>query len=99
MAEKRHKLTTAEAVKMVKSAPAGSKFAAIISADAAIEGDDDHVFRGACSSYVNLSRKDAVRLAGNMLSETMEARGGRLVIRVAVSEYRSDEGKATYWIG
>lgn len=93
-----HKLTTAEAVKMVKTAPAGTTFAIHVRADAAIEGSDQ-VYPGCCSSYLNISRKEALRLAGDMLSGAMEARGGRLNIGAHTSDYHSDKGNVTYWIG
>lgn len=88
-----HQFTTAEAVAFVKRAEAGTKFCAYVRADAAIEGEPEKFFHHGCFSYVQISRKDAERLARDMLSPTLEGRGGRIVVRV------SDRfnGKKTIW--
>lgn len=90
-----YKLTTEEAVKMLRNAPVKSRFALHVRVDAPIIGSDNHVFPAGCHSYLNLSRKESVRLAGAMLSDTLEARGGRLPVTLREDAF----GRRTYWIG
>jgi len=50
------------------------------------------------SSYVSLSKKEALRVAGTMLSEVLEGRGGRIPMHVDETSY-SGKTTTTYWIG
>lgn len=96
-------LTTEEAIELVKRSERvkGSRFAVYVRLDAHIENAPDHVFPDGCSSYVSLSKSEALRLVSNTLSPVLEKRGGR----IRITEHRSDNtalkmaDTVTYWIG
>jgi hypothetical protein len=89
-------LTTAEAIATIKKAPRGrSDFALHIRADAPIAGKDDRIFAHGLSGHINLSRPEALKLVGDLLSEGLEARGARIPIRLHKSEYSN---VTTYWL-
>jgi hypothetical protein len=89
------KLTTAEAIAKIKRAKTGSRFAVSIVADAPIAGDDSKVFLSCLHSYLSISKNEALRLAGSLLTESIENRGGRIPMRT--SQYKN-EPHLTYWI-
>lgn len=92
-----HLLTTEQAkafVKKVDRTNSGS-FAIVVKLDAAIEGDEGHVFVNSLSGYINLSRKEALRLVSTMLSPTIEGKGGRIRLEEVWFD-RSD--KPCYWL-
>ena len=92
-----HLLTTEQAkafVKKVDRTNSGS-FAIVVKLDAAIAGDETHVFPNALSGYISLSRKEALRLVSTMLSPTIEGKGGR----IRLEEVRFNEcDKPCYWL-
>lgn len=93
-----YKLTRADAVSMLRRAPPGSRFAVHIRGDAAIEGDDEHVIPGGLRGHVGVSRKEAMRIAGEMVSEAHEVRGAR--VPVCIHTFHGASGSSvTYWIG
>jgi hypothetical protein len=105
--EQLYHATREEAEKLIKSARSGARFNVMIRVDLPIAGDDEHVFRdGGCAS-IGVSKKDALRLARELISETLEGRGARLRIRTFEQrDYRyrggepNGERKVTvYWIG
>jgi N-acetylmuramic acid 6-phosphate (MurNAc-6-P) etherase len=73
--------TSAEAVAMIKNAPAGSQFAVIVMSDAPIIGQPGRVYPHVCSGTVDLSRRAAQKLVLNMLSAALEAKGARIRMR------------------
>lgn len=103
--DRKFKATRAEAQKILKAAKAGSTFNVSIRIDLPIEGDDEHVFQDGGASYLPVSKKEAVRLASDLLSEMLESRGGRLPIRCydreAYKRGSSLEKRiiTSYWIG
>ncbi len=110
MDTKNHKTHLAkgeEAKKIIKAAKAGSTFNVYIRIDLPIDGGTDHFFRDGGSSYISVSKKDALRLAGELVSETLEGRGARLPIQSYDRDtYRFKGGEpngprtiTTYWIG
>lgn len=92
-------LTTAEAVKMAKRAPSGTRFAFSLLRDARCIDKPSSVYRIGCSSYVSATRKDFLRVAGNFLSDVLEAKGARIELRITICEatsYRPEQ--RTYWL-
>jgi hypothetical protein len=103
--EKTYKATREEARKILKAAKVGATFNVSIRVDLAIENDPEHIFRDGGFSSVSVSKKEALRLADALLSETMEQKGARLPIR---SYDRESYQRGTslekrwvtsYWIG
>ena len=92
-----HLFTTEQAIAFVKKVDRtnSGKFCLAVRLDAQIEGESDRHFPDGLSSYVEISRKEALRLVSQMLSATLEARGGR--IRIDEVIYNSEE-RPTYWI-
>lgn len=93
-------LTTAEAVALVKrSERTRARFNLHVRLDAAVEGKPDHVFESGLHSYLRLSRADALHLVKGLLSEALEAKGGR----IRIVEHRYENGingpETVYWIG
>ena len=90
--------TTAEAIAFVKKVDreASGSFCLRVRHDAMIPGTDGY-FDGALSTYLRISRKDALHIVASMLSHTIEERGGR----IRITNYPGPEapGKTTYWIG
>ena len=103
--EKTYNATREEAQKIIKAAKAGSTFNVSIRMDLPIEGDAEHVFRDGGASYLPISRKEALRLARDLVSETLESRGARLRIRCYdVEKYQRGVSLqkrfvTSYWIG
>jgi hypothetical protein len=103
--EKTYHATREEAQKIIKAAKAGSTFSVSIRMDLPIEGDSEHVFRDGGASYLTISRKEALRLARDLVSEILESRGARLKIRSYEREsYRKGSSLekhsvTCYWIG
>lgn len=95
----RHQFTTAEAVKFIRRQPTGTRFAVTIMGDAPIEGDPGRVFRDALSSYVNISRPEALRIASRFLSAGLEERGARIPVRLTTFFSESLGKRATVWLG
>lgn len=92
----RLKLTTAEAVAMIRKAAAGSRFSLHVRCNLPIADSDDRIFEGVGGSYLNLTRKDALRLAGDLVSQTLEARGARVPMSV---RFDTETGRRNYWLG
>lgn len=95
-----HHVTRAEAAKMIRKAPAGTRFYVHLRADLPIADDPTQCFPAAGSGAVKISRRDAVKLALELYSDSLEARGARFPL--ALSQFvRSDGSKdaASYWIG
>lgn len=78
---------------LIKNAPARIKFALHVRVDAATD-DKDFIFPDGCSTYLSLSRPQALGLVSRMLSETLENKGGRIKITQIVLG-----SSTTYWIG
>jgi len=103
--EKTYHATCEEAQKIIRSAKTGSTFNVSIRIDLPIEGNEGHVFRDGGSSYLPVSRKDALRLARELVSEILEGRGARLPIRTYERERYKRSGSmethmvTSYWIG
>lgn len=74
--------TAEEAVKMVKAAPTGTHFLLRIRNDAPII-NEAKFFPSGLSSYVQVSRKVAIRLISQMLSNNLEIKGARMPIEIA----------------
>lgn len=64
--------------------------------DARIQDKPDRVYPDGLGTWVQVSRAEAKRLITDMLSETLEGRGGRIHIRKRTPQY--EKSKATYWI-
>ncbi len=80
--KKQYLLTAADAVLHIKRAPSGTRFCLHVNIDMPVLTEPGRVFRNGFSSYLNLSRKDAM----NMLSAqgngvpVLEERGARIPI-------------------
>ena len=100
-----YKATRAEAEKIIKAAKSGASFNLSIRMDLPIEGDDEHYFRDGGATYLPISKKEALRLTRDLLSDVMESRGARLRIRsYEIEKYKrslSMEKRwvTCYWIG
>ena len=92
-AQATYNLKTAEAIERIRTAKRGTKFALSIRNPAPIV-DTNNEFPAGLSTWLDLTRAQALQLAGNMLSPTLEERGGRIPLRVRETEYG-----VTYWIG
>lgn len=94
-----HELTPSDAAAFIRKAPTGARFSVHIRGDAPITEKPGYVIRDAIRGYVNISRTDAVRLVGDMLSKSAIERGAR--IPLSVHTYESVSGKTVrcYWIG
>lgn len=57
------------------------------------------IFPEGLSSYLRLSRSDALHLVKGMLSETLEARGGRIRVTEHVYPKGLNGPEIMYWIG
>lgn len=105
--EQIYNATREEAQKIIKAAKAGATFNVSIRMDLPIEGQEGHCFRDGGASYLPLSKKEALRLIHDLVSDTLEERGARLRIRTYEREdrrYRGGEPNGTrtvtsYWIG
>jgi hypothetical protein len=93
-----YQFTTLEAVAFVKRQPAGTRFNLAVRLDAPVAGTENEVFRSGCSTYLRLSRNDALDLALSMLSHTLEARGGRIPMRSYYSSIGTTTRKVV-WLG
>ena len=94
-----HLCTTAEAVRLVKrSERVGARWCLSVRLDAAIVGKPEHVFQDALSSYLNLSRSEALRLVRSLLHEAVEGKGGRIKVRECLTGF-AGQLRTTYWIG
>lgn len=82
------KLTTAEALKAARKHK--GKFCLHYSGDAPAVDNEGQCYPYALSTYIRLSRKDALRILGDVLSPTLEAKGGRIPCHI-----RDD----SFWIG
>lgn len=92
------RFTTEEAVAFLRKAPTGAEFRVYIHLDAPLADDPDRVFPDCLSGSVRLGRREAMDLVSGMLTSTLEARGGRIPLRV--SEYEMCGKKYwTCWIG
>ena len=82
-------LTTKEAQHILKriKAPKGKKvyFGVRVNTELPIPEKDGRCFPG--MAIVELSRKQAIKLAGDLLGEVLEGRGGRLRLEVHISDY------------
>jgi hypothetical protein len=83
-----------EAVRLVKRIPAGSKIYLHVWLDLPIEGEPDKLIPCGGSTSVELSRKEALRVAQELLTPLMEERGAR--VRIAVHPCHN---YTAYWIG
>ncbi len=105
--QKNYLSTREEANAIIRSASAGSTFNVYIRMDLPIAGNPENFFHDGGCSYVSVSKKDAMRLARELLTETLERRGARLPIQSYDREvYRFKGGEpngartiTTYWIG
>lgn len=92
-------LTTAEAVAMIKKAPTGSRFAISFRRDAPVLGEPGTVYRDGCSSYLNVGRKEFLRIAKDCLSDVLEAKGARIELRTNhYPETTWRKASTTYWL-
>jgi hypothetical protein len=95
-----HLLTTEEAIAFVRKVDrtnAGS-FCLSVRLDATIADDKDSCFRDGLSTYLPLSRKQALTLVKDMLSPALEARGGRITIREVSFPGSVGDTRPTFWI-
>lgn len=76
-----HKLTREEAIAMLRRAGTGCTYHVSIRVNLPIEGDPEHVFDNGGASYVNLSKKEAIKLVGDLMTDAIEKKGGRIPIR------------------
>lgn len=88
-----YNLKTAEAIERIRTAKRGVKFALSIRNPAPVL-DTNSEFPCGLSTWLDLTRAQALKLAADMLSPTLESRGGRIPLRVRETEYG-----VTYWIG
>lgn len=97
-AEQSFKMTTADALKFIKRAPAGCGFAVHLRFDLPIAGEPDKVFPHGGSGHLTVSRKEALRVVGNMVSGRLAERGARVPLSLTI--YESFDGvRRTIWIG
>lgn len=89
-----HHFTTAEAVKFIKRQPAKVQFALHIRVDLPIAEKPDHIFPSGGCTYMKLSRKQAIKVCSELVSKTMEDKGGRLPI----TEHGANDYRCI-WIG
>ena len=73
----KHILTTAEAIKLIKKAPKGSRFMLGVSPELPIEGEPGRVFPGYACLFI--SRAEFIKVVTDCL-RGFEARGGRVSI-------------------
>jgi len=104
--EVEHQLTTADAIKMIKNAPNHSSFNLHVRVDLAIEGKPDRIYPGEGSTFLKLSRADALRIVSKLMREGVESQGGRIPIRTYEdTSSRRKKGewveitRRIYWIG
>lgn len=90
-------LTRDEALKMVRNAPTGARFAVLAHVDLPSAGEASKVFPSCASLAV--SRKDALHFIDSTLSETLEKRGARISVRVSQSMSAALTGRVYYHIG
>lgn len=79
--EMKWELTGAEAAKMIRNAPAGSRFRVSVRIELPIVDKPDRIFPGMAS--VSVSRKEMARIAQSMV-KNFEDRGGRVPLRMTV---------------
>jgi hypothetical protein len=106
--EQRHILKTEEAKKLIRNAPNGATFNLHIRVDLPIEGREDYVFTKGGSSWLKLSRSEAMRIVSSLVSEDLEKKGARVPIRtyedtrlkrnMKTREYENAV-RHVYWIG
>ncbi|QOV06306.1 hypothetical protein CPT_Maja_086 [Burkholderia phage Maja] len=95
----RRLMTTAEVIQTFERAPVGSKFVLSVRLNAALIDDPESVFPNGISTYLNISRADAIRIAREGLSKTLEERGGRFTIFTSKSTRHRDNREIwSYWI-
>lgn len=94
-----HKLTRAEAVAMIKKAPTGTRFAVHIRGDAPVADNDDECYAGCFFSSIAVSRKDAMRIAGEGITDNLEEKGARIRLSVYIWTNPVLGDHTTYWIG
>lgn len=94
--ETNHKLTTDEAVKMIRTSPAKSKFYVFVRAPAPIVDSEDQGFADGCHGALQISKVDALKLLATFLPAKLQERGGR--IPMSVSPNVCSDGNQ-YWIG
>jgi hypothetical protein len=94
-----HKLTRADAVEMIKKAPTGTRFAVHIRGDAPVADNDDQCYAGRFSSSISISRKDAMRIAGEGITAPLEEKGARIRLSVYTWESGTLGNRVTYWLG
>lgn len=90
--------TTQSAIDLIKKAPKGSFFALHVRVDAPMEGKEDRVFRDGCATYLMLTRRQALKMVTDMLTNTLESMGGRIPITTSQG-IGSMANETTYWIG
>ena len=93
-----HLLTREQAIAFVKKVDRENSghFCLRVRLDARIEGKPDRIFPDALCSYLNISRKEALRLVSDMLLPTLQERGARITIDETKF---ADDKRPTYWIG
>lgn len=94
-----HKLKRAEAVAMIKKAPTGTRFAVHIRGDVPVADNDEQCYPGRFSSSISVSRKDAMRIAGEGITDKLEENGGRIRLSVYTWTNSVLGNSSTYWIG
>lgn len=96
----RQLFTRAEAVAFIKSQPRGVSFALHYRSDAPVAGDPDREVIGGLTGYVNLTRAEAIRMAGDMISPSREESGARIPVRARqYSSVFNGKPTVTVWIG
>jgi hypothetical protein len=94
-----HALKTVEACAMIRKAKSGVKFHLHLRFDLKIEGDPGNVYSGAGGGYVTISRKEALRIVKEMISERLEEKGARVSLTVRSSTCEILGTRTRYWIG
>jgi hypothetical protein len=90
-------MTRAELAEKVKKAPAKSIFYVWIRGDAPVETDSTKTFSVGIYALLQITRSQAISLAGRMLGETLENRGARIPLTMAVPE--NSKSPYIYYIG
>jgi hypothetical protein len=70
--------TREEAVRLIKRAPPKTTFCVHVSRDAPIADKSESVFPLGLFTYLRITRKDALRMARDCVSDALEARGARI---------------------
>lgn len=92
-----HMLTANEVVKYIKRAPSGVSFCLHVGIDMSVPGTGQHYPNG-FSGYLNLSRRDALRLFSQGIgSKVLEEKGARIRVTERTRRSNSLNRKTGEW--